>query len=143
MSKKIVGYAALFNTETSLGNFSERIAKGAFITSIKKDDVRMLWNHDPNYPIARTKSKTLVLQEDEKGLFFRGEPPDTQWARDLLVSIKRGDVSQNSFAFEIVKESWQKRSDGGKVRVLEECKLYDVSCVTYPAYEQTQCWLED
>ena len=109
--KKIGGYAAVFDSESySVGNFVEKISKNAFEKSIKRDDIRALFNHDPNYVLGRVKSKTLVLSEDDKGLRYRVEPPETQWAKDLLVSIKRGDVSQNSFGFEIVKERWERRS---------------------------------
>ena len=142
--KRIAGYGALFNVETyAVGNFSEKIAKGAFQKSIKHDDVRCLFNHDQNLVLGRVKSKTLTLQEDDKGLRYKVEPPETQWAKDLLVSIKRGDVSQNSFGFEIVKETWERRSNGMNVRVLEEVKLFDVSPVTFPAYSETSLWLED
>ena len=142
--KRITGYAAVFDTETySVGNFAERVAKGAFSKSIKREDVRCLFNHDPNYVLGRVKSKTLALEEDTKGLKYRVSPPDTTWARDLMVSIKRGDVSQNSFSFEIIKERWERREGRGSVRIIEEAKLFDVSPVVYPAYTETELWLED
>ena len=142
--KHICGYAAVFNVETYLaGNFSEMIQKNAFAKSIKSDDCRALFNHDPNYILGRMKNKTLSLQEDDKGLKYKVTPPDTQWAKDLVVSIKRGDISQNSFAFEIIKERWERRSGGGNLRVIEEARLFDVSPVVYPAYTETELWLED
>ena len=142
--RRIAGYAALYNVETySVGNFTERIQKGAFSKSIKKDDIRALFNHDSNYVLGRVKSKTLTLEEDEKGLKYRVTPPDTTWAKDLMVSIKRGDITQNSFGFELIKERWQRGSDGGNVRILEEVKLFDVSPVVFPAYSETELWVED
>jgi len=116
----------------------EKIAKGAFENSIAKDDVRMLWNHDPNFVLARNKAGTLTLKEDSKGLYFEAIPPDTQWAKDLLVTIKRGDVTQNSFGFIILDDDWDENEEGMRIRTLKKVKLFDVSPVTYPAYPQTE-----
>lgn len=136
---KIEGHAAVFN-QLSLplagGWFREKIEPGAFIKTIKEDDIRGLWNHDDNYVLARNKSGTLKLSEDEKGLFVSITPPDTTWARDLGVTIKRKDVDQMSFAFDVLGETWVKEN-GENIRTLTEVKLYDVSPVTYPAYPQT------
>ena len=74
--------------------------------------------------------------EDEKGLRIKITPPDTQWAKDLVISIKRGDVDQMSFAFETITDNWR-QDEGQTVRELIKARLYDVSPVTYPAYEQT------
>ena len=141
--KKLVGYAAKFNElSEDLWGFRERVDEGAFRESIQKDDVRLLWNHDVNHVLARTKSKTLKLTEDKTGLHFEGILPDTQLAKDLAVSIQRGDVSQNSFGFNILSERWERRSTG-TVRVLTKVRLYDVSPVTYAAYPQTDVHVED
>lgn len=135
---KITGYAAVFNSlSVDLGGFVERIRPGAFAKTIKSADVRALWNHDPNYVLGRTKSGTLKLEEDSKGLKIEIEPPDTQWAKDLVTSIKRGDVDQMSFGFRAITDEWTK--DGGKqIRELIEVELFDVSPVTYPAYPKTK-----
>ncbi len=138
---KLIGYAALFDSlSEEMWGMRELIAKGSFQETIKKDDVRMLWNHDPNFVLARNRSGTLTLREDDKGLYFEAVPPDTQWARDLIVTIKRGDVTQNSFGFQILDESWEKK-DGKDIRTVKKVKLYDVSPVTYPAYPETQVWV--
>lgn len=142
---KLVGYAATFNTLSEvMWGFREKIAKGAFADSIQRDDIRMLWNHDPNYVLARNTSGTLKLWEDDKGLGFEATPPDTQWARDLVTSIKRRDISDNSFGFGVANreedESWESK-DGMQLRTLLKVKLYDVSAVTYPAYPQTQIFV--
>ncbi len=139
---KLIGYAALFDSlsEVMWGS-REKIQKGAFTESIQKDDVRMLWNHDPNFVLARNRSGTLILREDEKGLYFEAVPPDTQWAKDLMVTIKRGDVSQNSFGFVIQDDGWE--GEKKEIRVLKRVKLYDVSPVTYPAYPDTQVWVRN
>jgi HK97 family phage prohead protease len=136
----IEGHAALFDSlSQDLGGvfpFKEKIRAGAFKASIEKDDVRALWNHDANYVLGRNKAGTLELKETSKGLKVRIRPPDTQWARDLTESIKRGDVSQMSFGFICERESWS-IDNGQDVRTLEQVKLFDVSPVTFPAYLDT------
>jgi HK97 family phage prohead protease len=136
----IEGHAALFESlSQDLGGifpFKEKIRTGAFKLSIEKDDVRALWNHDPNYVLGRNRAGTLSLEETEKGLKVRIQPPDTQWARDLTESIKRGDVTQMSFGFICEKDNWTVE-DGADIRTLERVKLFDVSPVTFPAYLDT------
>jgi HK97 family phage prohead protease len=140
--RKIVGYAAVFNSTTDLGYFEERIKPGAFRRPIKEQqDVRALWNHDANFVLGRTKSGTLRLIEDEVGLRIEIDPPATQTARDLVESIRRGDVDQMSFAFIAVKESWTDRQGMLPLRELEDVDLFDVSPVTYPAYQATSVGL--
>jgi HK97 family phage prohead protease len=135
--RKIGGYASMFNSPTEIGGyFMEQVAPGAFTAAIGRDDVRALFNHDPNYVIGRTINKTLELSEDDKGLIWEASPPDTQWARDLVASIDRGDVSQCSFGFVVTKETWDETGDV-PMRTIQEVELYDVSPVTYPAYEDT------
>ncbi|MHC1739732.1 MAG: HK97 family phage prohead protease [Anaerolineaceae bacterium] len=135
--KKIEGYAAVFNQlSDDLGGFREQIAQGAFTKTLKSADVRGLWNHNSDYPLGRTKAKTLTLSEDNEGLKFSIIPPDTQYARDLLVSIERGDVDQMSFGFMVNLDKWE-LVNGEYIRTLLEVELFDVSPVTYPAYPQT------
>jgi hypothetical protein len=137
---KIVGHAAVFNSlSEDLGGFREQIAPGAFADAVKTDDVRALWNHNPDYVLGRNRAKTLTLSEDSRGLKIEVDPPDTQFARDLMVSIERGDVSQMSFAFSVRAngQNWGKDDDGQVVRTLTNVRLFDVSPVTYPAYQQT------
>jgi HK97 family phage prohead protease len=135
-SPRIVGHAALFNTEADLGSFRESIAPGAFATAIQQDDVRALFNHDPNYVLGRNTAGTLRMSEDEKGLAVEIDPPATQWASDLQVSMRRGDITQMSFGF-IAKEQRVEKRDGIIHRVITRAQLFDVSPVTYPAYKQT------
>lgn len=136
---KIVGYAARFNQLSDvLGNFREQIAPG-FFDGIEGDDVRALFNHDPNYVLGRSTTGTLKLSQDADGLAVEITPPDAQWARDLMVSIDRGDVSQMSFAFTVAEngDKWEK-VEGNWIRTLvRKGSVYDVSPVTYPAYPQT------
>jgi HK97 family phage prohead protease len=140
---KIEGHAAMFEKlSEDLGGFREKIAPGTFKKSIEKDDIRALFNHDANYILGRNKAKTLKLQEDDLGLHINIDPPDTQWARDLQVSIKRGDITQMSFGFVTIRDSWEHKKNES-IRTLEEVKLFDVSPVTYPAYPQTSVKVRD
>ncbi len=130
---RLHGHAAVFDAVTDIGRHRERISRGAFKDTISRDDIRALINHDPQYVLGRNKSGTLKLAEDEKGLAVEINLPDTTYARDLLESIRRGDVSQMSIGFRTVQDSFDK--DG--VRTLEKLKLFDVSPVTFPAYPET------
>ena len=124
----IVGHAAVFDSlSEDLGGFRERIERGAF-DDVLDNDVRALFNHDPNHILARTKSGTLKLGLNERGLHYDIDPPDTATGRDLLVSIERGDVSQSSFGFTVEQDSWHKDEDGVHIRSISKVKrLYDVS----------------
>lgn len=137
---KVEGYPAMFDKYSEdLGGFVERIAPGAFKKSLKNGaDVRALWNHDQNFVLGRTKSGTVKLREDDKGLYMINRPPNTQWARDLMVSIGRKDVTQMSFGFWVVDDEWKERKDKPPVRTLNEVELVDVSVVTFPAYPDTK-----
>ena len=84
--------------------------------------------------LFREKIAPGAFAEDEKGLAVDVAPPDTQWARDLMTSMKRGDVNQMSFGFQTVRDEWNEKGDE---RTLIEVKLFDVSVVTFPAYPQT------
>ena len=132
------GYAAVFDTfSPDLGGFREQIASGAFANSLEADDIRCLFNHNPDYVLGRNRSGTLLLAEDERGLHFEVAAPDAQWARDLHMSVQRGDVNQCSFAFDVIRDQWR-TVDGVEERTLLEVKLADVSIVTYPAYPTTE-----
>lgn len=134
------GHAAVFNQlSEDLGGFREQIAPGSFADAIITDDVRALFNHDPNFVLGRSKAGTLRMTEDAHGLAIEIDPPDTQIARDLMVSVDRGDISQMSFGFSVRAngQNWGKDDEGKVIRTLTKLRLFDVSPVTYPAYPQT------
>jgi HK97 family phage prohead protease len=114
---------------------------GAFDRALKeKQDVRALFNHDDNQVLGRSKSGTLRMSVDSKGLKYEIDPPDTQLGRDLVTSIRRGDIDGSSFAFIVRGQKWNETTKDGVTTYLREitdCDLMDVSPVTYPAYEQT------
>lgn len=135
--RKIVGYAAVFDTlSVPLWGFQEKIRKGAFAKTIGEADVRALFNHDENLVLGRNKAGTLKLWEDDTGLGIEILPPDTQFARDLIVTMERGDVDQMSFAFRVLREEWSHTPEQ-EIRTLVEVELRDVSPVTFPAYTDT------
>jgi len=142
--RRIVGHAAVFGQwSEDLGGFREKVAAGAFKKTLKEADVRALWNHDPNFVLGRNKAGTLELSEDDTGLAVDIDPPDVQWARDLMVSMERGDVTQMSFGFRTVKDAWNEEDKQQIERELLEVELFDVSPVTYPAYPQTSVSARD
>ena len=143
---KITGHAAVFNQlSEDLGGFREQIAPGAFADAIKTDDVRALFNHNPDLILGRNRSGTLKLQEDVTGLRMEIDLPDTQLGRDVLTYIERGDVSGASFGFSVRPngQNWAKDDEGRVIRTLTKVRLFDVSPVTFPAYPQTDVAARD
>lgn len=134
----IEGYFAVFNSNYDIGyGMSESIAPGAFDGTIS-DDVRALINHDTTLVLGRTAAHTLELKQDERGLWGRVaiNPKDSD-AMNLYERVKRGDVNQCSFGFDILDEETEFR-DGGEIHwTIKAVKLYEVSCCTFPAYEET------
>ncbi|WP_018664613.1 HK97 family phage prohead protease [Heyndrickxia acidiproducens] len=138
----ISGYASVFNSKTSIGDFfDEVIAPGAFNKSLANNsDVRALFNHNWDKVLGRTKSGTLRLFEDDRGLKFEIDLPDTSVARDLAESMARGDINQCSFGFFATGENWDYTSDPA-LRTVTEVELYEISIVSIPAYEDTEAAL--
>jgi Escherichia/Staphylococcus phage prohead protease len=148
---KIQGYAACFysagdpGTEYELfryGDFSavERLMPDCFDRAVREDDVRSLFNHDPDHILGRVRANTCRLSIDSIGLRYEIDPPDTQTARDLMESLKRGDVTGSSFSFDYLKKNIIMQQEGDKERDIIEVHdvlLYDVGPVTFPAYTST------
>ena len=142
--KKIRGTAAVFYDGTPRTEYRmdfwkvrERIDPAAF-DGVMGNDVRGLFNHDPNLVLGRTPN-TLRLTKTQRGLDYEIDPPDTTVGRDLLVNLERGDISGSSIGFRVAQDEWNEEADGWTVRTLLEFEqLYDVSPVTYPAYEATK-----
>lgn len=132
---RLVGYAAVFDSPSEPMPFTEYVKRGAFQKTIKDGaDVRLLIDHE-GVPLARTKSGTLMLEEDERGLKVIADlDPLNPDAARVISAMRRGDMSQMSFAFRTIKDAW---SDDRSVRELREVQLFDVSVVTFPAYEAT------
>ena len=133
--RKLAGYAAVFGHEARIASFVEVIRAGAFSDTLKGRDILALVDHKPDAVLARTKSGTLRLHEDERGLAFELDLPDTHAGRDVLELAKRGDLGGMSFGFTVSKggELWR-----GERRELVRVNLHEISVVSaWPAYEGT------
>lgn len=137
-TKTIRGYAAMFNKPTDLGWCTEVISVGAFDDCLG-DDVRCLFNHESEYILGRTASKTCRIGVDAEGLWYECDlDSENSDHMNLYRSIMRGDVSQSSFAFTIKEQTWKFVEGESDMRTIVKVeKLYDVSPVTYPAYGDT------
>lgn len=139
---RVSGYAAVFGEETNIaGMFTEVIERGAFKSALERqDDVVFLINHH-GLPLARTSSGTLLLSEDERGLYMEteldGSDPDV---RSIVPKMKRGDLDKMSFAFTPTLQEWDDSGDLPK-RMIRDLKLYDVAIVATPAYDGTEIGL--
>lgn len=139
---KIIGYGAVFYDGSAGSEYNlwegmvERIMPTAFDRAVKEDDVRGLFNHNPDHLLGRTASKTMVLAVDAKGLRYEIDPADTAMAIDVVKSIRRGDLTGSSFAFIPVKTVWIEEETRW-IREIHEVRLFDCGPVTYPAYEAT------
>lgn len=136
---QVRGYAAKFNSLSEpMYGFREQIAPGAFDT-VLDNDVRCFLNHDENLILGRTIAGTLRISADSTGLMYEADLPDTQAARDLIVSMERGDISQSSFAFRLAPngDTWDENEEGQIIRTITKVgRLYDVSPVSIPAYPE-------
>jgi hypothetical protein len=132
----ISGYAAVFAPARSedMGGWVEQIDPHAFDEAVS-GDVRGLYNHDANMILGRTKSGTMRLNLDAHGLRYEIDVPDTQVGRDLVTSMKRGDIDGSSFAFACKKDAWENDDASGEMlRTILKADLFDCSPVVYPAY---------
>lgn len=129
------------NPIEGLPNIKERILPGAFKRSVESgSDIFMLWNHELKYVFGRTSKGTLRLREDQNGVMFENVPPESQWVKDLIPSIKRGDISNMSFSFaDNVGPTWTKE-EGKNVRNVRDATLFEISVVTFPVYESTSVY---
>jgi HK97 family phage prohead protease len=146
--KTAVGYGAVFyragdaGTEYPLGKgVAERVDARAFDAALQRgDDVRALFNHEPDHLLGRLSSGTLRLSVDDSGLRYEIDLPDTQAGRDVATSIERGDLSGSSFSFNVERADWSEEN-GRDIRTIKSVRLFDVGPVTYPAYAGTSAAL--
>ncbi len=135
--RRLVGYAVVFNSPTTIANYRERVAPGAFAASLARgEDVLALVDHDPGRLLGRTRSRTLRLAEDARGLAFEIDIPETSLGADILALASRGDIGGMSFGFNVPAggESWN-----GVERTLTRVDLREVSVIlSMPAYEGTE-----
>lgn len=134
--RRLVGYAATFGTEARIADFVETIQPGAFARSLSGGkDILALVDHDAGKVLARTKSGTLRLSEDDRGLRFEIDVPDTTTGRDILALAARSDLGGMSFGFSVDPDGEEWR---GERRSLRSVTLHEVSVVqSFPAYSGT------
>ena len=130
------GYASVFNSESEdLGGFRETVAPGAFKRSLRsRNDIKLLFNHDTGAVLGSTRSGSMSLTEDDRGLKVRATLPRTSLAMDVAELIRTGIIDSMSFGFSVIRDSWD---SGGTNRVLEAVRLHEVSIVAFPAYSGT------
>lgn len=131
------GYAAIWDSPSEPLPFTERIQRGAFKKTLQsRNEIKLLWNHDPGQVLGSLRAGTLRLYEDERGLRVEADLPDTQLGRDTATLLKRGDVSAMSFGFTVPKggDTW---NQDGTERTLKSVRLFEVSIVAWPAYSAT------
>lgn len=144
----VAGLAAVFYDPNDPGtrfmlwdDVEERVLPGAFDRALReRDDVRALVDHDPSRIIGRTTAGTARLAVDAKGLRYEADAPDTQVGRDIVTSIKRGDVTGSSFGFSVLSDQVKRETRNGNpyyIREILDVRLYDVSPVSFPAYDST------
>ena len=137
-----VGYAATFDRfSQNLGGFVEQIRSNAFVSTLKQADVRALFNHEPDHLLGRSTTGTLRLSEDDHGLHYEVDLPNTTLGRDVAELLRRGDISGSSFGFRTISDEWGETDDGYPLRTLTEVALRDVGPVTFPAYTSTEASL--
>lgn len=133
----IRGIAALYNVETMIGGaFREVIRPGAFAKTLSERDQVALWNHDTGKPLGRKSAGTLEIEDREDGIHVAIYPGSRSWDNDAYESIARGDVKGMSFGMDVMKDNAVRTADGLLVELLE-VRLWEVSPVTFPAYELT------
>lgn len=139
VSRIIRGYAAVFNKLSDvIWDFREKIAPGAFASSLKNDIVA-LWSHDSNLVLGRSSNNTLTLSEDEKGLKFALDLDTDHWGEFAYRKVQRGDVKGVSFGFRVPKngDSWDMDANKQLIRTLNKIDLIEISPTAFPAYPQT------
>lgn len=132
------GYAALFGVRTAIGRwFTEEIAPGAFAKSLRANDVVALHSHDSGRVMGRKGAGTLTLREDDKGLAFDNDLPNTTDGNDLAVQIERKDIPGMSFGFVTRKQEWDETVDPPH-RTILEADLYEITYTAFPQYPETE-----
>jgi uncharacterized protein len=137
----VEGRAIVYDSETDLGYFRETVAKGASTEALSRCDAFLLFNHDPNQPLARIKNGTLTATEDEQGVTIRADLSKSAQGADVYKNVKSGLIDKMSFAFSIEQESWVHAEDRNQtdLRIITKFRdIYDFSPVTYPAYKATE-----
>lgn len=137
-TRRLGGYAAVYNSWSDYMGFYEVFAPGAFAGVDKNSDIRCLLNHDPNLVLGRTKSGTLNVAIDSNGVRYSVDLPNNYIGDYVFDAVQRGDITHSSIAFTVIDDEWQELPEGVLLRTIKKVgAVYDVSPVTYPAYRAT------
>lgn len=143
--RTVEGYALLFDTPSDGLWFEEVIEPKALDGVLSRSDVFALLNHDMNRGILARSNKgqgSMTLSVDAKGLKYRFEAPNTPLGEELLENLRRGEISQSSFSFDVESDTWEKKDDGTWKRTVHQIgNLYDVSPVYNAAYSKTSVYM--
>jgi uncharacterized protein len=139
----VQGIAAPYGSlSVDLGGFREEYQRGCFAEFLKSgEDALVLAFHNPEHVLGRMSNGTARFWEEDDGLHYEAELPDTQIARDLSVLLGRGDVSESSSGFYVLQHRWEQRSSG-RVRIIEKAKLVEASIVCFPCYADARAELQ-
>lgn len=141
-NRTLSGYAVKWEKKSQvLGmffKFREQVQRGAFLESLNNDDQRFLWSHDTSKVLGRKKNNTLRLREDDVGLQFELDLPNTSLGNDTYESIQRGDVDGVSFGFNVLDDEVDEPDDDMPLRTIRKAKLMEVSAVAFPAYPDSE-----
>lgn len=137
-NKKIIhGYAVIFDSWAEIGSWDECIKKGAFTESLKNNKILALYNHDFNNVLAR-KDVNMMLIEDDRGLKFEIELPNTTQSNDLYELVNRGIVNQCSFSGFVRQEEWNYEDGERILRTINDIDLIEITITPIPAYDVTE-----
>lgn len=140
-TKTVSGYVVKFNKRSHLiyGEFYEKVAKGAFTRSLQQNTIKALWNHRSDFVLGSTGSGTLRLEEDDIGLRFELDLPNSSWGNDAYESIQRGDVDGVSFGFFVREDNWEFLKDEDLYeRTLLDVDMHEISPTPFPAYPDSE-----
>ena len=133
---EVFGYALRFNSTYDMGWFTESVDRDALMGA-DLGDVRVLFNHDSNIVLGRTKAGTAQVGIDDQGMWYRATLPDSPNGQNVKVALERGDVDQSSWGFYILSDTWETREGREHRRITKVGAVLDASAVTFPANPDT------
>lgn len=136
-SKKLKGYAVVFNSPADIGDFTEIVAPGSFTQTLREDDQVMLRDHQSELLLGRRSAKTLILTQDEIGVAFELAVPNTSLGQDTYENVRLGNLKGCSFGFIVRDSDWQQDRDGKLTRVIKNVQCFETTLTAFPAYPAT------
>lgn len=141
--ERIAGHFIVFNQWAQISSwFREMVKDFACDRSIREDEILSCYNHNPDFVLGNNRSGTLSITKDGVGIYAEAVPPDADWARGLLDTVKRGDVHGGSFWFSVNKDLWG-TDNGMDFREIHDVTIYELGPVAFPAYPQTDAGVRE